>query len=87
MFLSAVFEKLARTHTPIFTNSCLVHFVYAQFRPTKMTNLAPRIGSLDSPDNADDPHICFIGRFGSLDGQFLVCMSPLLVSDEIRRVP
>ena len=32
-------------------------------RPTKKTNLAPRIGSLDVPDNEDSPHICFIGNF------------------------
>ena len=29
----------------------------------KKTNLAPRIGSLDSPDSEDSPHICFIVRF------------------------
>ena len=69
-FRSAVFEKLAGTHTPIFTNSCPVHFGYVHVRPTKKTNLAPSISSLDPTDNEDyiyiyirTPHIYFIGRF------------------------
>ena len=63
VFFQSFFEKLDRTHTLIFTNSCPVHFGYVHVRPTKKTNLAPRIGSLDSTDNEDSPHICFIGRF------------------------
>ena len=57
LFLSAVFEKLARTHTSIFTYSCPVLLLYLHVRPLKLAHLDSIISSLDSFDNADCGYI------------------------------
>ena len=60
LFLSAVFEKLARIHTPILTNSWPVHFVYVHVRPTKQAYLYSIVSPVDLPDNGDCPHIYLV---------------------------
>ena len=85
LFLSAVFEKLARIHTPILTNSWPVHLLNVNARPTKQANLDPIVSPLDSSDNGDCPHIylvvlvklfvCHICHFG-WPGHFFGHLAP-----------
>ena len=62
-FCSAVFEKLARTHTPILTNWCPVPLVYLHVTPSKLVVLDSIVSSLDCSDNGDCPHIYFTGGY------------------------
>ena len=63
-FCSAVFEKLARTHTPILTYWCPVPLVYLHVTPSKLAILDSVVNSLDWSDNGDCRHIYFSGHFG-----------------------
>ena len=62
-FCSAVFEKLARTHTPILSNWCPVPLVYLHVTPSKLVVLDSIVSSLDCSDNEDCPHIYFTGGY------------------------
>ena len=62
-FCSAVFEKLARTHTPILSNWCPVPLVYLHVTPSKLVVLDSIVSSLDCYDNGDCPHIYFTGGY------------------------
>ena len=59
LFLSAVFEKLARTYTSILANSCPVPLLYVHVKPSKLAVLDSIVSSLDCSDNGDCPHIYF----------------------------
>ena len=63
LFLSAVFEKLARTHTSILANSCPVPLLYVHVKPSKLAVLDSIVSSLDCSDNGDCPHIYFTGGY------------------------
>ena len=62
-FCSAVFEKLARTHTPILTYWCPVPLVYLHVTPSKLAILDSVVNSLDWSDNGDCRHIYFSGCY------------------------
>ena len=63
LFLSAVFEKLARTQTSILANSCPVLFVKLHIRSIKLAIIDWTVSSVDSDDNGDCPHIYFTGGY------------------------
>ena len=75
-FLSAVFEKLASTHTVIFDLFVTGTFHVSTCQMLKIDALTARISSLNSICNGESPHIYFVWVSQNLGGQFSLCKWP-----------